>query len=304
MFKILEIMEKAYAKGILIPALNVAHLPMTESIIRAAADTDTFILIEVSRVDWNNFGAGGISEVYSEYMKYKDDRFTRLHLDHIPVVDESNVRLDYMAFIKTAVSLGYDSVMIDGSRLSLDENIKITREVSDFAHQHEIAVESELGAVLGHESGPLPPYEELFASGKGFTDVDEAVRFINGSGCDWLSVAIGNIHGAISGAGMDEKKPEARINLKHLENLYNALDVPLVLHGGSGINLDYVRKSAAFGITKMNIGTDIRQVYEWALRDGGSIKKAQHALYNRCCEIFSSDLKVAGSATLLGSREV
>ncbi len=299
MIKISEIMKKACADGILIPALNIAHLPMTEPIIKAAADTDTFVLIEAARADWNNFGAGSIKEVYQEYIKYQDSNYTRLHLDHIPVIDESNVRLDYMAFIKEAIELGYDSVMIDGSRLPLEENIMATKEVSDYAHNLGIAVEAELGAVFGHESGPVPPYEELFSSGKGFTNVDEAVRFINETSCDWLSIAIGNIHGAISGAGMDQKKPEARINLEHLKNLNNALGIPLVLHGGSGINLDYVRKSSTLGISKMNIGTEVRQVYEWVLRDEGNEKKAQKALYDRCCEIFSSDLAVAGKASLI-----
>ena len=78
------------------------------------------------------------------------------------------------------------------------------------------ACEAELGAVMGHEAGPMPPYEELFASGKGFTDVDEARRFVQESGCDWLSVAIGNIHGAISGAAKDAKKVTARLNNDHL----------------------------------------------------------------------------------------
>ena len=66
------------------------------------------------------------------------------------------------------------------------------------AHAADVPVEAELGAVLGHEAGPLPPYEELFASGLGFTDPAEAKRFVEETGCDWLSVAIGNIHGAIA----------------------------------------------------------------------------------------------------------
>ncbi len=294
----IEIMKIALEKKVLLPAMNIAHLPMTEPIINAAVDTSTFILLEVSRIDWNNFGAGSIKDIYNEYMKYKNNIFTRLHLDHIPVIDESNIRLDYMTFIKEAVELGYNSVMVDGSRLTLDENISATKEVCDYAHTFNVAVEAELGAVLGHESGPIPPYEELFSSGKGFTNIDEAVRFMNETGCDWLSVAIGNIHGAISGAAMNEKKPEARINLEHLDSLNKALGIPLVLHGGSGINLDYVRKSTRLGISKMNIGTDIRQVYEWALRDEGSLEKAQNALYERCCKIFKTDLTVAGKANL------
>lgn len=298
MEKITDIMKTAYRNGILIPALNVAHLPMTEPIIKAAVDTETFILLEVSRIDWNNFGAGSVGDVIAEYSKYMNKNFTRLHLDHVPVIDENNERVDYMQIIREAIDLGYDSVMVDGSRLSLTDNITAVRKVSKFAHSKGVSVEAELGAVLGHESGPLPPYEELFVSGKGFTTVDEAVRFKKESGCDWLSVAIGNIHGAISGAAMNEKKPEARINLAHLDSLNKALGIPLVLHGGSGINLEYVRKSTKIGISKMNIGTDIRQVYERVLKDMGTIEKAQNSLYERCCDIFNIDLGVAGKANI------
>lgn len=299
MLKSIEIMKRARKQGVLIPALNVAHLAMMEPMINAAVDTSTFILIEAARVDWNNFGAGSIKDVYLEYSKYKNEQFTRLHLDHIPVIDENQKKLDYMSFIREAVDLGYDSVMIDGSRLSLDVNIGTAKEVADYAHRFGVAVEAELGAVLGHESGPLPPYEELFASGKGFTDVEEAIQFINESRCDWLSVAIGNIHGAISGAAMNQKKLEARINLDHLKALNNALGVPLVLHGGSGIDLHYVRLASQLGISKMNIGTDLRQVYELEFRQTGSVKKAQKGLYNRCKDIFTKELNVSGKAPLV-----
>lgn len=299
MLKSIEIMRRARNQGVLIPALNVAYLAMMEPMINAAVDTTTFILIEAARVDWNNFGAGSIKDVFLEYSKFKNEQFTRLHLDHIPVIDEKQKKLDYMSFIREAVDLGYDSVMIDGSRLSLEGNIQTAKEVADYAHRFGVAVEAELGAVLGHESGPLPPYEELFASGKGFTDIEEAVQFIKAAHCDWLSVAIGNIHGAISGAGMNQKKPEARINLDHLKALNDALGIPLVLHGGSGINLDYVRKSSALGIAKMNIGTDLRQVYEQGLKETGSIDKAQQKLYDRCCEVFTKELAVSGKASLV-----
>ena len=106
--------------------------------------------------------------------------------------------------------------MVDGSRLSLADNIAATRQVAELAHSAGIPCEAELGAVMGHEAGPLPPYEELFASGKGFTDVEEARRFAVETGCDWLSVAVGSIHGAISGVAKDQKKVEARLDLEHM----------------------------------------------------------------------------------------
>ena len=90
----------------------------------------------------------------------------RLHLDHVPVIDEDNQRVDYLPIFQEAIDVGYESVMIDGSRLPLDENIAATRQVVELAHAAGVPVEAELGAVLGHEDGPLPSYEELFASGR------------------------------------------------------------------------------------------------------------------------------------------
>jgi fructose/tagatose bisphosphate aldolase len=149
------------------------------------------------------------------------------------------------------------------------------------AHSAGIPCEAELGAVLGHEAGPLPPYDELFASGRGFTKVDEARRFVAETGCDWPSVAIGNVHGAISAGYKDQKKIAARLNLEHLERLFQATAVPLVLHGGSGIPREYVLAAFQKGISKINIGTEIRQAYESILQSSGKISAAKDAVYER-----------------------
>jgi len=130
----------------------------------------------------------------------------RLHLDHVPVIDEDNLDVDYTEIINRALSAGYQSVMVDASRLNLKDNIKATAKVVKLAHAYNVPVEAELGAVLGHEAGPLPPYEELFSSGKGFTSVEEAQKMVKETQVDWLSVSIGNIHGAISQASRNEKK--------------------------------------------------------------------------------------------------
>jgi ketose-bisphosphate aldolase len=219
--------------------------------------------------------------VAREFFRWQNPAHVRLHLDHVPVIDEDGQQVDYLAIIQQAIDLGYHSVMVDGSRLSLDENIAATREVAAMAHQAGIPCEAELGAVLGHEAGTLPPYDELFASGKGFTKVDEARRFVAETGCDWLSVAIGNIHGAISTGLKDQKKIAAHLNLEHLESLFRATGVPLVLHGGSGIPRDYVLASFQKGIVKINIATEIRQAYETTLQSTGKVSTAQEAVYER-----------------------
>jgi fructose-bisphosphate aldolase class II len=291
-----DIIRKARELGIGLPAFNVAHLPMTEPIIRAVRDQDSFALVEVSRIDWVKFGAKSPAAVIEEFQKWNDPAHVRIHLDHVPVIDEDHQTVDYRAIITEAVGLGYQSVMVDGSRLSLEDNIRVTREVAGIAHPSGVAVEAELGAVLGHEAGPLPPYEELFASGKGFTRVEEAKRFVSESACDWLSVAIGNIHGAVGEATKDQKKLEARLSLPHLKKLAEVTRIPLVLHGGSGIRQADMRASMKAGIAKVNVGTEIRQAYEQVTRAGGGIPEAQEAVYQRTVSLIKDWFGLSGIA--------
>lgn len=270
------IMKEAYKNHIVIPAFNVPYLPMIEPIIDTVKRLNSFCLIEVARPDIEKFSAKSFKDVFIEFNNKADRNFIRLHQDHIPVIDEDLKEVDWKSLISEAIDLGYDSVMIDGSRLSLNENIKVTKEVVEIAHKKNVPVEAELGAVMGHEAGPLPPYEEIFSSGKGFTDVDEAKRFVKETKVDWLSVAVGNIHGAISGVAKDQKKIEAKLNIEHLKKLSDALNIPLVLHGGSGINHDYVLAGIKNGITKINVGTNLRQAYEKGLKE--SIDVAQKSV--------------------------
>ena len=290
-----EWISLANARGVPVPAFNIPYLPMMAPVSKAIVDMDAFALIEVARLEWRKFESKSPQAVIEEFRKWQNPAHMRLHLDHIPVIDEDNQRVDYMAIIREAIDLGYQSVMVDGSRLNLQENIAATRLVAELAHQSDIACEAELGAVMGHESGPLPPYEELFASGKGFTDVDEAVRFVKETGCDWLSVAIGNIHGAISKASRDAKKVEAKLDLDHLEKLWKATGIPLVLHGGSGVRQEYVLEATRRGITKINIGTEIRQSYETSLKSTADVESAQNAVYERTCWVIRDYLLIQDS---------
>jgi fructose-bisphosphate aldolase class II len=277
------IVKNVLKAGLALPAFNIPYLPMLEPVVRAVVDQNSFALVETARLEWLKFEAGGPEAVAREFFRWQNPEHVRLHLDHVPVIDEDGQKVDYLAIIQQAIGLGYHSVMVDASRLPLDENIAATSQVVSMAHQAGIPCEAELGAVLGHEAGPLPPYDELFASGKGFTKVDEARRFVAESGCDWLSVAIGNIHGAVSEGTKNQKKITARLNLEHLERLFQATGIPLVLHGGSGIPREYVLASFQKGITKINIGTEIRQVYESTLRSTGKISMAQDAVHQRTC---------------------
>jgi ketose-bisphosphate aldolase len=287
-----QIMIDAWKSGTVIPAFNIPYLPMMEPVVRALCETRCHGLITVARLEWIKFESKSLKAVYDEYQRVKDDRYTRLHLDHVPVIDEDNKVVDYYEILSEAVGMGYESVMVDGSRLPLAENISATKKAADMAHKAGIPVEAELGAVMGHESGPIPPYEELFASGKGFTSPDEAKRFIDETGADWLSVAIGNIHGAISAATRVQKNVEARLNIEHLDKINKAVEIPLVLHGGTGIRKEYILEGIKHGIAKINIATAIRQPYEAVYKE--SIPKAQEAVFKTVVAIVTDELEITG----------
>jgi fructose-bisphosphate aldolase class II len=296
------IVRRAREAGLALPAFNIPYLPMIGPVVRAVAEEDSFALIEVARLEWEKFQSGSLEAVAEAFRRHADEAHVRLHLDHIPVIDEDGLRVDYLGIIERAIAAGYQSVMVDGSRLPLEENIRATAGVAELAHGAGLPCEAELGAVLGHEAGPLPPYEELFRTGRGFTDPEEARRFVAESGCDWLSVAIGNIHGAISRAQRDARKVEARLNLEHLRRLAEVTSIPLVLHGGSGIRPEDVRRAFGLGIAKINVGTEIRQVYERALREAGGRageEAAGAALYERTRLLLRETLRLSGSRARL-----
>ena len=294
-----DIINNASKAGVMIPAFNVPYLPIVEPVIRAVLDQDSFALIETARLEWIKFESRGPSAVMEEFIKWNEPDYVRIHLDHVPVIDEDNLQVDYLSIIREAIELGYQSVMLDGSRLELEGNIAATRQVVEMAHKAGIPCEAELGAVLGHEAGPLPPYEELFESGMGFTDVKAAEGFVRETRCDWLSVAVGNIHGTVSGALKDKKKVEARLNLDHLDKLREATGIPLVLHGGSGVKREYLLAAIKKGIAKVNIGTEIRQAYESALRESGSVTAAQDAVYDRTCWLIRDYFGLTGTRRLV-----
>lgn len=290
MLELKKIIDNAWHAGLAVPAFNVPYLPMLQPIVQAVVDQQCFALIETARVEWLRLGAGGPQAVATEFYRCQDSEHVRLHLDHIPVIDDDGQQVDYVGIISQAIDLGFHSVMLDGSRLPLDDNIAATQRIVELAHHAGIPCEAELGTIFGHEPGRLPPYEELFASGRGFTDVGEAHRFVAETGCDWLSVAIGSFHGAISQEYQSQSKLAARLDLDHLEKLSLATRIPLVLHGGSGIPRQVVRDSIKKGIAKINIATEIRQVYQSALKTSGNIPVAQDALYQHTCWLIGEFL--------------
>ena len=284
----------------IIPAFNVPYLPMAKPIIQAVADEDSVAMIQVARLEWEKFESESLEAVAQEYKKYANPRHTLLHLDHVPAIDEDLKEVDYLHYLSRAIKAGYQSLMVDASRMDLDGNIAVTKSATELAHSANVPCEAELGAVMGHESGPSIPYEEVFKTRKGFTSLDEAERFVSETKCDWLSVAVGNIHGAIADGLKFQKKPEARLDIEHIVALSNATKIPLVLHGGSGIGKEYIRQGISAGIAKINVGTETRQAYLRVLEDQPDNRKAaQEAVYNCVRDLIKNFLGNSGTRGLL-----
>ena len=210
--------------------------------------------------------------------------------------------MDFLPLLERALKAGYQSIMVDGSRLPLEENIAVTAQAAALAAKYDAGVEAELGAVSGHEgSGIGLSYEELFTTKKGFTKTEEARRFAKESGCDWLSVAVGSFHGAIAANTKHLKKPEARLDIQHILDLADATgNMPLVLHGGSGIKQDYILRGIESGIAKINVATEIRQPYEFALEERpGDIAYAQEKVYERTRWVIREFLRTTNNHDIL-----
>lgn len=155
--------------------------------------------------------------------------------------------------IMAGIAAGFPSVMIDGSALSLEDNIKITSDVVRAAHPMEIDVEAELGLV-----GQAANIED-YANDSHYTDPATAAKFVELTKVDSLAVAIGSAHGNYVSA--------PNLDLKRLEEIRNAVSVPLVLHGGSGIPEEQIQGAVKRGITKLNIGTELGQKFYQMMKD-------------------------------------
>jgi fructose-bisphosphate aldolase class II len=147
-----------------------------------------------------------------------------------------------------AIHAGFSSVMYDGSSLPFEENIEKTKKVVEAAHACGVSVEGEIGHVGGAEGGALIK-EGKTADENLYTTVDEAIAFAKATGVDALAVAVGTVHGIVKGT--------PKLDLERLSAIHEAVDIPLVLHGGSGLSDESFRNAVSHGISKINFFTEM-----------------------------------------------
>ena len=261
-----EMFKKAYEGHYAVGAFNVNNMEIIQGIVEAAIQEKAPLILQVS--------AGARKYAKHIYLTKLVEAAVEdtglpicLHLDH---------GADF-EICKDCVDGGFTSVMIDGSKYPFEENIELTKRVVDYAHSKGVVVEAELGKLAGVEDAV-----KVAAKDATYTDPDQAVEFVERTGCDSLAIAIGTSHGAYKFKG----KPE--LDFARLEKITNMLPgYPLVLHGAStvipsfveecnkyggkldgaqGVPEDMLLKAGTFGVCKINIDTDLRLAMTASIR--------------------------------------
>ncbi|MCT7851729.1 MAG: class II fructose-1,6-bisphosphate aldolase, partial [Lactobacillus iners] len=234
-----DIFKAARKNHYAVGAYNTNNLEWTRALIKGAKETRTPLLIQVST---------GAAKYMGGYKTVRDlvlNEMDNMDVD-VPVI----LNLDHGDYesAKECIALGYSSVMFDGHKLPVEENLEKTKEIVKLAHERGISVEAEIGKI-GENQG---------ADGGELASVEDAKRFV-AAGVDKLACGIGNIHGVYPA---DWKG----LNFDRLKEIADAVDVPLVLHGGSGIPQDQIKKAISLGIAKININTEFQLAFQEATR--------------------------------------
>ena len=235
---LIDAQRNKYAVG----AFNVENMEMVLAVLSAAEETNSPVIMQTTPGTVKYAGA----DMYFANIRAAARR-TRIpvacHLDHG----------NSLAIAVQALHAGYTSIMIDGSKLPFEETTALTKTVTEICHAVNIPVEAELGRVGGKEDGLDNSQSE-----NPYTDPDEAAVFVERTGCDSLAVAVGTAHGVYKGI--------PHINFDVLAKIHEAVNIPLVLHGTSGVPDDQVIRCVSMGMCKVNYATDLRIAYTYGVK--------------------------------------
>lgn len=266
-----EMLPTAQKNGYGIGSFSPRNTFLIEYILRAAGAQKSPVIVQISANEfkWFNLNSAEFGKRFYE-LKDKFSVPAALHLDHTKDID----------IIKDAIENKFTSVMIDASQKEFEENIKITKEVVDYAHERGVAVEAELGRIGAADKIETNNDELLY------TDPYEAGQFVERTGVDALAVSIGTAHGVYP-----VRNP--RIDFERLIAIREKVSIPLVLHGGSGLPSETVNKAIKVnneGVSKINIATDLETAFLGSLGYG-------HRLSNKeAWQLDPEALKKAGEA--------
>ncbi len=229
-----DLMAYAKERGHILPAFNTTNMEMTYGIVKGLQNANLPGYVQISSNNLRLSNPYVIADLVRDAIKNCDTPIG-LHLDHGKSFED----------VKACIDAGFTSIMIDMSHLPFEENMRESKKAAEYCHKHGIPVEVELGALAGKE-------DDIVDEENCKTNPKEVPIFVEGTGCDTLAVAIGNVHGL----GM---KPEIDIPL--LEEIRKVSKVPLVLHGGSGIPKEVIWECKKHNLVKINYGSDVRRAF-------------------------------------------
>lgn len=237
-----ELLADAQKKRYAVPAFNVENMEMVLAVIGAAEELRSPVIIQTTP----STIAYACPELYQAMISVvagQSKMPAAIHLDHGDSFD----------LCKRALMAGYTSLMIDGSKLPFDENISLTKKVVELASAHAVPVEAELGTVGGKEDSHVIAAQDVL-----FTDPSQAAEFVERTGISSLAVAIGTAHGFYKGIPV--------LEMERLKEIRSRVNVPLVLHGASGIPAEMLTESIGLGICKINFATELRVAFTNGIR--------------------------------------
>jgi fructose-bisphosphate aldolase class II len=239
-----DLLDVAHRHDFAVPAFNISDYAMLNGLVRTCEDLRSPVILAIHPDELSHIGTDVLPSVLAK--AHRAAVPVTVHLDHGASVEQ----------VLIAIQAGFTSVMIDGSLLPFDENVALTRRVVDIAHAVGVSVEGELGTI-----GRTDDEAEAGTDSIVYTEPEDAVTFVQQTGVDSLAIAIGTCHG-IYPASM---KPELKLDL--LERIHAAVDIPLVLHGGSNNPDDEIGRAARSGVNKINISSDVKVAYHDAMRE-------------------------------------
>ncbi|MGI5892508.1 MAG: class II fructose-1,6-bisphosphate aldolase [Bacillota bacterium] len=238
-----QLLEKADKGRYAVGAFNCNNMEIVQAIITAATEENSPVIVQASQ--------GALKYAGIDYIV----AMTKIAAEnsHVPVALHLDHGTDFIQIMQ-CIAKGFTSVMIDGSKHSLDQNIAITNKVSEVARACKVSVEAELGKIGGTEDHITVSEKEAI-----YTDPQEALYFVKNTDIDALAIAIGTAHGQYKG--------EPKLDLKRLEKIRSLIDVPIVLHGSSGVPDQAIRAAIERGVSKINIDTNVREAFMAGLKD-------------------------------------
>ncbi|MDY3208399.1 tagatose bisphosphate family class II aldolase [Clostridium baratii] len=237
-----EMLKKAQEGGYAVPAFNIHNLETLQVVIETAAELRSPVIL-AGTPSTIKYAGGEYIVAMAEVAAKEYDIPIAIHLDHFEDIDA----------IKHYVDIGFKSTMIDASHENYENNIRIVKEVVDYAHKFDATVEAELGRLGGQEDDLVVDEKDTM-----YTNPEQAKDFVEKTGIDSLAVAIGTAHGLYKG--------KAKLDFDRLKEIREKVDIPLVLHGASDVPDELVKKAISLGICKVNVATDLKIPFSDAVK--------------------------------------